>query len=113
MRQKFDLDICLRPCRSFAGNPLNFVRRACRGFEEPLVDVVVFRQNTEGMYSGVEWTDPPKQVRDAFATHSKFKPFANVPGPDLAISTRIVTRPVTRRILRAAFDHAKKYGTRA
>lgn len=111
MRQRFDLDVCLRPCRSFPGNPLNFVRkRAEGGFEEPTIDVAVFRQNTEGMYAGIEWTDPPKQVREAFATHSKWKPFASVPGPDLAISTRIVTRPVTRRILRAAFEHAKKHG---
>jgi len=111
MRQKFNLDVCLRPCRSFTGNPLNFVRKKLDGgFEEPTVDVAVFRQNTEGMYSGVEWTDPPKQVRDAFATHSKFKPFAGVAGPDLAISTRIVTRPVTRRILRASFEYARKHG---
>ena len=114
MRQRFDLDLCLRPCRSFPGNPLNFVRKSpAGGIEEPDIDVVVFRQNTEGMYSGIEWTDPPKAVRDAFATHPKWKPFAAVPGPDLAISTRIVTRPVTRRILRASFEFARKRGYRS
>ncbi len=95
MRQRFGLDICLRPCRSFPGNPLNFVRRAATGgFEEPKVDAVIFRQNTEGSYTGVEWTNPPQQVREAFATHPRFVPFAGVAGADLAISTRIVTRPV-------------------
>jgi len=114
MRQRFNLDICLRPCRSFPGNPLNFVRKKGEaGFEEPTVDVAVFRQNTEGMYSGLEWTDPPPAVREAFATHPKWKPFAAVPGPDLAVSTRIVTRPATRRILRAAFRYAREHSYRS
>jgi isocitrate dehydrogenase (NAD+) len=111
MRQLFNLDICMRPCLSFPGNPLNFIRkRPDGGFEEPKVDVVVFRQNTEGLYAGVEWTNPPHSVREALATHSKFKPFANVPGPDLAVSVRIITRPAARRICEAAFRHARKFG---
>lgn len=113
MRQRFDLDVCIRPCRSFPGNPLNFVRKGTNGaLDEPVVNAVIFRQNTEGMYAGVEWTDPPPPVRQAFASHPKFKSFADVPGPDLAISTRIVTRPATRRILRAAFEHARAHGYR-
>jgi isocitrate dehydrogenase (NAD+) len=111
MRQLFNLDVCIRPCRSFAGNPLNFIRRtADGGFEEPHVDVVIFRQNTEGMYAGVEWTDPPTQVRDALASHPKFKAFAGAPGEDLAISSRIFTRNGCRRIITAAFEYAKKHG---
>ena len=111
MRQRFHLDTCIRPCISFPGNPLNFVRKKPDGgFEEPQVNVVVFRQNTEGLYAGVEWTNPPETVRSALATHSKFKPFADVPGPDLAISVRIITRNAARKICRAAFDWAKKYG---
>ncbi len=59
MRQIFNLDVCMRPCLSFPGNPLNFIRKKpAGGFEEPKVDVVVFRQNTEGLYAGVEWTNP-------------------------------------------------------
>jgi isocitrate dehydrogenase (NAD+) len=74
MRQRFNLDTCIRPCISFPGNPLNFIRkRPDGGFEEPFVNVVVFRQNTEGLYAGVEWTNPPEQVRSALATHSKFR----------------------------------------
>lgn len=111
MRQKFDLDLCVRPCRSFPGNPLNFIRKGLDGgFEEPKVDVVIFRQGTEGSYAGVEWTNPPQNVRDAFMTHSKFKAFAAAKGEDLAISTRIVTRDVTRRLIREAFEYAKKFG---
>jgi isocitrate dehydrogenase (NAD+) len=111
MRQRFHLDTCIRPCISFPGNPLNFIRKkGAGGYEEPLVNVVVFRQNTEGLYAGVEWTDPPEWVRGALATHSKFKPFGAVPGADLAISVRIITRPAARKICRAAFEWAKKYG---
>ena len=66
LRQLFNLDICVRPCKSYKGNPLNFVRRG-EGItiDEPLVDVVIFRQNTECLYSGVEWTNPPIQVYQA------------------------------------------------
>ena len=111
MRQKFNLDTCIRPCISVPGNPLNFIRqKPSGGFEEPFVNVVVFRQNTEGLYAGVEWTDPPEQVRAALASHSKFKPFANTPGPDMAISVRIITRKAAHKICKAAFDWAKKYG---
>jgi len=111
MRQRFHLDTCIRPCISFPGNPLNFIRKKIDGgFEEPVVNVVVFRQNTEGLYAGVEWTNPPEPVRAALATHSKFKPFTSVPGPDLAISVRIITRQAARKICQAAFEWAKKYG---
>ena len=111
MRQRFNLDICIRPCRSFAGNSLNFIRRtADGGFEEPAVDAVIFRQNTEGMYAGIEWTEPPEQVRAALASHPKFKAFAAAPNEDLAISTRIFTRRGCRRILGAGFEYARKHG---
>jgi len=111
MRQRFNLDVCIRPCISFPGNPLNFIRRAADGgADEPEVNAVIFRQNTEGMYSGVEWTDPPAQVTEALGTHTKFKAFADTPAADMAISTRIFTRKGCRRIVTAAFEYARKHG---
>lgn len=111
LRQHFNLDICIRPCKAFKGNPLNFIRKDGKGgYEEPQVDTVIFRQNTEGMYGGIEWTNPPKQVRDALETHPKMKKFANVKSEDMAISTRIVSRQATERIIRAAFEYAEQYG---
>jgi len=111
MRQLFQLDMCVRPCVSFPGNPLNFVRRRSDGsLDEPEVNVTIFRQGTEGLYSGVEWTDPDESVRAAFATHKKFRPFAEVPGSDLAISSRIFTRAACRRIVSGAFHYARKHG---
>jgi 3-isopropylmalate dehydrogenase len=103
MRQIFNLDVCIRPCISFKGNPLNFIRKDGKGkFEEPLVNAVIFRQNTEGLYAGLEWTNPPANVRAAFESHPKWKAFKDVPNEELAISTRV--------IIHAAFEYAKKFG---
>ena len=112
LRQHFGLDICLRPCKTYKGNPLNFIRRGPNdSIQEPVVDVAIFRQNTEGLYGGVEWSNPPKQVYDALMTHPKFKQnFGNTPVEEVSVSTRIFTKKCTERILRAAFEHAKKYG---
>lgn len=112
LRQYFNLDICIRPCRSYIGNPLNFIRRGSGGtIEEPYIDVVIFRQNTECLYSGVEWTNPPADVYKAFLSHPGFqKNFSDVPVEELSISARIFTRKATKRILFAAFDYARKNG---
>jgi 3-isopropylmalate dehydrogenase len=112
LRQHFGLDICLRPCRTYKGNPLNFIRRGPNDtINEPEVDVAIFRQNTEGLYGGVEWSNPPKNVYDALMSHPKFeKNFGETPVEEISVSTRIFTKKYTERILRAAFEHAKKYG---
>jgi isocitrate dehydrogenase (NAD+) len=112
LRQLFNLDICVRPCKSYKGNPLNFVRRGKGNtIDEPKIDVVIFRQNTECLYSGVEWTNPPVQVHEALMTHPKFmENFGKVPVEELSISVRIFTRKATIRILTAAFEHARKFG---
>ena len=111
LRQHFGLDICFRPCRTYTGNPLNFIRRGTNGtIEEPKVDVTIFRQNTEGLYGGVEWSNPPSQVYDALMTHPKFSQnFGDAPVEEVSVSTRIFTKKYTERIVRAAFEHAKKY----
>jgi len=112
LRQYFNLDICARPCKTYKGNPLNFIRRGKGNVvEEPLVDVVIFRQNTEGLYGGVEWSNPSDTVYNALMTHPKFvQNFGSVPRSELAVSTRIFTKKATDRILRAAFEHARKFG---
>ena len=110
LRQHFNLDLCIRPCCSFKGNPLNYVRRNNGDIIEPDIDVVIFRQNTEGLYSGVEWTNPPDDVRAAFETHKKMAAFKDTPSEDLAISTRIFSRRACRRIVLEAFKYAQKFG---
>src|SRR5512136_3439378 len=94
MRQLFDLYICLRPCKAYAGNPLNF---------KETIDLVVFRENTEGLYAGVEFAPVPDRLRDTLRELSKpFAPFADVPLDQLAVSCKVVTRKSSERIIRAA-----------
>jgi 3-isopropylmalate dehydrogenase len=115
LRQHFNLDVCIRPCKTYRGNPLNFIRRGANDtIEEPEIDVVIFRQNTEGLYGGVEWSDPPDVVYEALKTHKKFeKNFGHVPKNEISVSTRIFTTNATARILRAAFNYARKYQYRS
>lgn len=115
LRQHFNLDTCIRPCHTYKGNPLNFIRRGAEGqIEEPAIDVVIFRQNTEGLYCGVEWSHPDGIVYEALNSHPNFKKnFSHIPREEIAVSTRIFTRKATERILRAAFEHASINGYRS
>ncbi len=102
MRQMFDLYTCLRPCKAYAGNPLNF---------KETIDLVVFRENTEGLYSGVEFAPVPEKLRDTLKEISKpFAHFAAIPPDEYAITCKINTKKGSARIIRAAFEYAKKYG---
>ena len=98
LRQELGLHTNLRPCKGYPGNPLNY---------KDDIDLVVFRENTEGLYAGVEFTDPPEEVLTALGVHPKFAKFADVPGPEMAISTRIVTKAGCTSIARQAFQYAK------
>lgn len=93
MRQTLDLYTCLRPCRSFPGNPLNYREG---------IDLVVFRENTEGMYIGVEFPQVPESFRAEPAMR-------RIP-PGAAVSIRAVTPRASRRIVEAAFEYAVKHG---
>jgi len=101
MRQMFDQYANVRPCKAFAGNPLNY---------KDNIDLVVFRENTEGMYGGVEWSPVDGKIREALESHPNFARFADVPADKMAFSSRIITWKGASRIVRAAFDYAKKHG---
>jgi len=102
MRQLFDLYVCLRPCKAYAGNPLNF--------KEGL-DLVVFRENVEDLYAGVEFSPVPRDLADTLGRLSKaFGPFGRLSTDEYAISCKINTKKGSERIVRAAFEFAKKYG---
>ncbi|MDD5562157.1 MAG: isocitrate/isopropylmalate dehydrogenase family protein [Thermoanaerobaculaceae bacterium] len=102
MRQMFDLYTCLRPCKAYAGNPLNF---------KETIDLVMFRENTEGLYSGVEFAPVPAALSDVLARLSKpFAHFAAVAPEEYAITCKINTRQGSERIIRAAFEYAKAHG---
>jgi 3-isopropylmalate dehydrogenase len=101
MRQLFDLYICLRPCKAYPGNPLNY--------KEGL-DLVVFRENTEDLYAGVEFNPVPAELSHALNALSKpFAAFSSLALDEYAISCKINTKKGSERIIRAAFDFAKKF----
>jgi isocitrate/isopropylmalate dehydrogenase len=100
LRQEFDLHTNLRPCKAYAGNPLNY---------RDDIDLVIFRENTEGLYVGLEWHPVPEELWSAVsAAHKKADRFAETPRNDMAISIRLMTRFGCERIIRAAFEYAKK-----
>ncbi|HHI87711.1 MAG TPA: isocitrate/isopropylmalate dehydrogenase family protein [Candidatus Cloacimonetes bacterium] len=102
LRQKFNLHTNLRPCKAFKGNPLNY---------RDDIDIVVFRENTEGLYAGVEFHPVPEEVFKALRNnHKKMQKFDQTSLEDLAISCRIFTREACQRIVRNAFKYAKKHG---
>lgn len=104
MRQTFDLYTCLRPCRSYPGNPLNFKEG---------IDLVVFRENTEDLYAGVEFSPIPDELWDTLTRLSKpFGAFGKVPRNEVALSCKINTRTGSERIIRAAFEFARDNGRR-
>jgi isocitrate/isopropylmalate dehydrogenase len=71
MRQMFDLYICLRPCKAYPGNPLNL---------NEAIDLVVFRENTEDLYAGVEFSPVPHELADLLGSISPpFAPFRDIP----------------------------------
>jgi 3-isopropylmalate dehydrogenase len=102
LRQTFDLYTNLRPCKALKGNPLNY---------RDDIDMVVFRENTQGLYAGVEFHPLPEDLRAKLEELSpRMGAFEGVPSNDIALSARIFTREGCRRIVRAAFEYAKTFG---
>ena len=105
LRQEFNLRTNLRPCKAYPGNPLNY---------KDNIDLVVFRENTEDLYSGVEYHPLPDEVREALKKHNKkMARFDAVDGKDIAVSLRINTRQACRNIVTDAFELAKKQGRKS
>lgn len=101
LRQEFGLHTNLRPCKAYKGNPLNY---------RDDIDLIVFRENTEGLYAGVEFNPLPDEVRQVLLKHHpKMKAFSEVPADEIAISTRIVTKAGCESIVRQAFKYAKEH----
>ena len=96
LRQLFDLYANVRPAKAYPGNPLNY---------RDNINITVFRENTEGLYSGVEYYPVPEKIDEVFKDHPRYQKFLGV---DKAISLRIISRRGAERIIRAAFEYARK-----
>jgi 3-isopropylmalate dehydrogenase len=102
MRQLFDLYICQRPIKAYPGNPLNYKEG---------IDLMVFRENTEDLYSGVEFNPVPPELSALLGQLSKpFTPFKGLQPEEYAISCKINTRHASRRIIKSAFEFARQQG---
>jgi len=102
LRQMFDLYTNMRPCKAYPGNPLNYRND---------IDLVVFRENTEGLYSGVEFHPLPDEVRETLARYNSYMDrFKDVPAHEIAVSLRVITKRGAHRIIRQAFEYAKNFG---
>ncbi|MCX6640165.1 MAG: isocitrate/isopropylmalate dehydrogenase family protein [bacterium] len=104
LRQELNLHTNQRPCKAYKGNPLNY---------RDDIDLVVFRENTEGMYGGVEFFPLPQSVFDALCVHPKMKKFGENPLSEIALSTRIMTKKGCESINRQAFEFARKFKRRS
>jgi 3-isopropylmalate dehydrogenase len=102
LRQRFDLYTNLRPCKAYPGNPLNY---------RDDIDLVVFRENTEDLYCGVEFHPLPESVRERLCEHNpRMARFDPVASTDIAVSLRVITRAGAERIVRQAFEYADRHG---
>ena len=97
LRKEFDLYACLRPCKSYPG-----VRSRYQN-----IDLVIVRENTEDLYAGIEFekgTKDAKEVIDLCARLSK-----KSIRPDSGISIKPISVSGTERIVKFAFEYARKY----
>ncbi len=110
LRQLFNLHTNLRPCKAYKGNPLNRL-----GDD---IDLVVFRENTEGSYGGIEWFPLPEKIATVMAD-----PEVGIPDrmtkwfdkglENVALSTRIMSKQGCESICRQSFEYAKKFGRKS
>jgi len=109
LRQILDLYVCLRPVRWFKGVP-SPVKHPEK------VDMVIFRENTEDIYAGIEFnegTDDAKKVL-AFLRESFPALFKKIRFPETAsIGIKPVSREGSERLMRAALEYALKNGRKS
>jgi len=99
LRKELDLYACIRPCKAYEGVRTRF----------PETDVVIFRENTEDLYAGIEFergSEENARLREFLAgLGAKVK-------EDSGISIKPISVSGTERIVEAAFQYAQRYGRR-
>ena len=98
LRKEFDLYACVRPCKTYSGVRSRYDK----------IDIVIFRENTEDLYAGIEFEqgkDDTKRLIGFIQELSKAKI-----RPDSGISIKPISIFGTERIVKAAFEYARKKG---
>ncbi len=100
LRQLLDLYVCLRPVRYFEGVP--------SPVKQPqLVDMVIFRENTEDIYAGIEWKAGTPEAQRVIAWLQKEMGVKNIRFPESSsIGIKPVSAEGTKRLVRAAIKYA-------
>jgi isocitrate dehydrogenase len=99
LRQIFDLYVCIRPIRYFKGlpSPLKTPER---------VNLIIFRENTEDLYRGIEWREGTKEAKALIAFLKEKMDI--VLSDDTGIGVKPISRDGTRRFARWVIDYAIK-----
>jgi isocitrate dehydrogenase len=103
LRQILDLYVCLRPVRWYTGVP--------SPVKNPQdVDMVIFRENTEDIYAGIEWPAGSEQAQKLIAFLQKEMGVKTIRFPETSgIGIKPVSREGTERLVRAALDYAIRH----
>jgi len=102
LRQKLDLYACVRPVRWFQGVP--------SPVKEPgLVDMIIFRENTEDIYAGIEWMDGTEDLEKVKSFLMNDMGVKNIRFPNsVSLGVKPVSKEGTYRLVKAALDVALK-----
>jgi len=101
LRQELDLYACVRPVKYISGIPSPVVR--------PMdVDMIVFRENTEDVYAGLEWEAESDTAKKFIALVAAEE--GRDIRPDSGIGLKPISRTGTRRLVKMAIDYALEHG---
>src|SRR5882672_1588466 len=107
LRQMLDLYVCLRPVRWYTGVP-----SPVKSPEK--VDMVIFRENTEDIYAGIEWEAESPEAKKVIAFLEQEMEVRKIRFPATsAIGIKPVSREGTERLVRSAIEYAEKYGRKS
>src|SRR5262249_18438104 len=107
LRQELDLYVCLRPVRYFRGVP--------SPLKDPAgTDMVIFRENTEDIYAGIEWEAESANARKVIAFLQNEMSVQKIRFPETSgIGVKPVSREGTERLVRRALQYAIDNGRRS
>lgn len=107
LRQELDLYVCLRPVRYFDGVP--------SPVKNPeLVDMVIFRENSEDIYAGIEWTEGSDEAKKMIRFLMEEMGVKKIRFPETSgVGIKPVSREGTERLVRSAIEYAVKHGQKS
>ncbi len=107
LRQELDLYTCLRPVRYFNGVPSPVKR-------PELVDMVIFRENTEDIYAGIEYKEGSEEVKKVIKFLQEEMGVHKIRFPETSgIGIKPVSSEGSKRLVRAAVEYAIKHGRKS